>query len=88
MTSKHRSSDPPVTVLVVDDRPENIRLLDAVLTPRGYHVVPAGSGAEALELIPQSDPDLVLLDIVMPEMDGYAVCRAIREAPGRRSSPS
>jgi class 3 adenylate cyclase len=66
---------------VVDDRPENIRLLDAVLSPRGYHVVPAGSGAEALELIPQSDPDLVLLDIVMPEMDGYAVCRAIREAP-------
>jgi len=81
VTSKHRSSDPPITVLVVDDRPENIRLLDAVLSPRGYHVVSAGSGMEALELIPQSDPDLVLLDIVMPEMDGYAVCRAIREAP-------
>ena len=71
----------PVTVLAVDDQPQNLRLLDAVLSPRGYHVVPASSGEEALRLLAETNPDLVLLDIVMPGLDGYAVCRAIRENP-------
>jgi adenylate cyclase len=65
-------------VLVVDDTPENIRLLEAVLGPRGYTVDSASSGAEALERLAAEPPDLVLLDIVMPELDGYEVCRRIR----------
>ena len=69
------------TILVVDDQPQNIRLLDAVLTPRGYRVVSAKSGAEALDLLDSEQPHLVLLDIVMPGMDGYEVCRRIRENP-------
>jgi adenylate cyclase len=68
----------PTTVLVVDDQPANIRLLDAILTPRGYDVRPASSGAAALSVIEQEDVDLVLLDIVMPGLDGYEVCRRIR----------
>lgn len=68
-------------VLVVDDQPQNIRLLEAILAPRGYDVRPASSGEEALAAIDQSDVDLVLLDIVMPGLDGYQVCRAIRERP-------
>jgi adenylate cyclase len=68
----------PVTVLAVDDQPANLRLLEAVLSPRGYHVRTAGSGAEALAALAEEDVDLVLLDIVMPGMDGYQVCRAIR----------
>ena len=75
------AADPPVTVLVVDDQPQNIRLLDAVLSPRGYAVVTASSGEEALKLLPEADPDLVLLDVVMPGLDGYAVCRRIRADP-------
>jgi class 3 adenylate cyclase len=67
------------TVLVVDDQPANIRLLDAVLTSRGYDVVAAESGEEALKRINESPVDLVLLDIRMPGMDGYEVCRQIRE---------
>ncbi len=67
------------TVLVVDDQPQNIRLLEAILTPRGYVVRAAASGSEALEAVAGSDIDLVLLDIVMPGMDGYEVCRRIRE---------
>jgi adenylate cyclase len=67
-----------ITVLAVDDQPANLRLLEAVLTPRGYHVRTAGSGAEALSALAEEDVDLVLLDIVMPDMDGYQVCRAIR----------
>jgi adenylate cyclase len=71
----------PVTILAVDDQPANLRLLDAVLSPRGYRVVRATSGEQALELLPSSGADLVLLDIVMPGIDGYEVCRRIRSAP-------
>jgi class 3 adenylate cyclase/CheY-like chemotaxis protein len=66
------------TVLVVDDQPANIRLLEAILAPRGYEVATATSGEEALETISQRPVDLVLLDIVMPGLDGYEVCRRIR----------
>jgi adenylate cyclase len=70
-----------VTILTVDDQPANLRLLDAVLSPRGYRVIRASSGEQALELLPSSGVDLVLLDIVMPGIDGYEVCRRIRSAP-------
>ena len=75
-------SDNPPTVLAVDDQPPNLRLLDAVLAPRGYRVVTAGSGQEALVMLEDLDVDLVLLDVVMPGLDGYEVCRRIR-ARGR-----
>jgi adenylate cyclase len=74
-------------VLVVDDQPQNIRLLEAILAPRGYDVRPASSGEEALAAIDQSDVDLVLLDIVMPGLDGYQVCHAIRERPATAYLP-
>ena len=73
-----------VTILAVDDLPQNLRLLDAVLSPRGYRVLAAASGEEALAMLPTSEADLVLLDIVMPGMDGYEVCRRIRSRPGFR----
>ena len=66
------------TILVVDDVPENVRLLEAVLAPRGYNVVSATDGNAALELVESAKPDLVLLDVVMPGMDGYAVCSELR----------
>ena len=66
-------------ILVVDDVPENVRLLEAVLAPRGYDVVSATDGRAALELAESANPDLVLLDVVMPDMDGYSVCRRLRE---------
>ena len=74
-------------VLVVDDQPPNIRLLEAILTPRGYDVRAASSGKEALAAIDEGDLDLVLLDIVMPGMDGYEVCREIRERPATAYLP-
>ena len=66
-------------ILVVDDVPPNVRLLEAVLVPRGYEVISATDGARALELVTSAKPDLVMLDVVMPQPDGYAVCRGIRE---------
>ena len=74
-------------VLVVDDQPPNVRLLQAILTPRGYDVRTASSGEEALATLEKDDMDLVLLDIVMPGMDGYQVCREIRERPGTAYLP-
>jgi adenylate cyclase len=81
------STAPNARVLVVDDQPPNIRLLEAILTPRGYDVRAASSGEEALAAIDEGGVDLVLLDIVMPGMDGYEVCRAIRERPATAYLP-
>jgi adenylate cyclase len=65
-------------ILVVDDVPENVRLLQAVLVPRGYEVVTAHDGDAALDLVEAEEPDLILLDVMMPGLDGYAVCTRLR----------
>ena len=66
-------------ILVVDDMPANVRLLEAVLEPAGFEVLSASSGPDALELVASELPDLVLLDVQMAGMNGYEVCRRIRE---------
>jgi adenylate cyclase len=72
-------SDDRATILVVDDVPENVRLLEAVLDAHGYHVIAATDGNAALELALSASPDLVLLDVMMPPPDGLAVCRQLRQ---------
>jgi len=72
---------PPPKILVVDDTPQNVKLLGDLLGVKGYEVVTAASGVEALEQIGKHKPDLVLLDVVMPGMTGYEVCRRLRENP-------
>ena len=79
--------DPQPKVLVVDDTPQNVRVLEAMLAPRGYSVSTATSGAEALQQVASVNPDLVLLDIVMPGMDGFDVCRQLRADPATRLLP-
>jgi adenylate cyclase len=69
----------PARILVVDDVPENVRLLQAVLDAQGYDVVSATSGHAALELASSAKPDLVLLDVMMPPPDGLAVCKRLRQ---------
>src|SRR5690242_9005634 len=65
-------------ILVVDDVRENARLLEAVLIPRGYEVVIAYDGQAALDLAKANELDLILLDVVMPGLDGFAVCSHLR----------
>ena len=65
-------------ILVVDDTPHNVKLLVDLLSAKGYQVRTANSGTEALRSIAEQTPDLVLLDVIMPEMTGYEVCTKIR----------
>jgi adenylate cyclase len=71
-------SDHAARILVVDDVAQNVRLLGAVLEAHGYDVAAAPDGNAALELVASAHPDLVLLDVMMPQPDGYAVCRRLR----------
>jgi sigma-B regulation protein RsbU (phosphoserine phosphatase) len=69
------------TVLVVDDSPVNLRLLVQTLQGKGYRLLAARSGRSALDIALRTRPDLVLLDVMMPDMDGFDVCRALKSAP-------
>jgi adenylate cyclase len=77
----------PARILVVDDTPMNVKLLEGVLAGHGYAVITAPSGAVALERVRADLPDLVLLDVVMPEMSGYEVCRRLRAEEATRLLP-
>ena len=68
-------------ILVVDDTPMNVKILADVLTFKGFNVVTASGGNEGLAKVASEAPDLVLLDVMMPDLDGYSVCRAIRANP-------
>jgi DNA-binding response OmpR family regulator len=66
-------------ILIVDDEPRYVRLMEANLLTEGYQVIPAYSGQEALNLVTTQKPELVILDIMMPVLDGFTVCERIRE---------
>ncbi len=68
-------------ILIVDDVPANLKILGEILKLEGYKVRPVPNGTLALQVIEKEIPDLILLDIMMPEIDGYEVCRRLRENP-------
>ncbi len=69
------------TILIVDDEASNRKVLETLLAPEGHHTLSASSGEEALAMVAQSSPDLILLDIMMPGMDGYQVAKVLKAAP-------
>jgi DNA-binding response OmpR family regulator len=73
--------DKQTTILVVDDNRDNVEILRAFLESRGYVVVPAPDGKTALAKLEEVHPALVLLDVMMPGMDGWQVCRTIKQHP-------
>jgi len=78
---------PRGSILIVDDTPANLRLLSHILTEQGYHVRPVPDGALALAAVRAEPPDLILLDIRMPEMDGYQVCEQLKADAQTRDIP-
>ena len=77
----------PGNILIVDDIPDNLRLLSTILTGRGYEVGKARSGAMALAAVRTELPDLILLDINMPQMDGYEVCQQLKSEAKTQNIP-
>lgn len=71
-------SDGSGTILIVDDQEQNLKVVGTVLTMTGYEVIPASSGVQALKRLEVQLPDLILLDVLMPDMDGLEVCREIK----------
>lgn len=78
---------PSAKILAVDDTPTNLKMLADILSAKGYQVVSAAGGKAALEKLAQERPDLVLLDIMMPDLNGYEVCRVIRANPATEMLP-
>ena len=74
-------------ILCIDDEPHNLSLLETMLIPRGYEVVTVVSGMEALEKIKTERIDICLLDVMMPVMDGFEVCRRIKADEAHHSIP-
>ncbi|MEG4343568.1 adenylate/guanylate cyclase domain-containing protein [Microcoleus sp. A003_D6] len=75
------------TILVVDDKPDNVRLLSTILTEKGYQVRKALNGQRAIATVLEFPPTLILLDVMMPEMNGYEVCAKLKDSPKTRAIP-
>ncbi len=74
-------------ILVVDDEEKNVKLMEAILLPRGYEIVKAYNGEEALQQVAKQVPDLILLDVMMPIMNGFEVCKKLKDDPETRLIP-
>jgi diguanylate cyclase (GGDEF)-like protein len=77
----------PATILMVDDEETNLYALRLILESKGYRCLEAASGPEALQIAAAADPEVILLDIQMPEMDGYEVCRKLKADPRTATIP-
>ena len=81
------ASSPSSRILIVDDTPANIQVLTATLKERGYQISVATNGRQALEVVARVRPDLILLDVMMPEMDGFETCRQLKASEQWRQIP-
>lgn len=74
-------------ILVVDDDPDDLKMISMILQPEGYEVVTSENGREALEKVESEDPDLIILDVMMPELDGFAACAKLKSSPESKGIP-
>ena len=87
MTAQPTASASPARILIVDDDLHNRLLLEVMLAPDGYAIVSAPTGEEALVMVAQQPPDLILLDVMMPGMHGYQVVARIKSNPATKHIP-
>ncbi|MGH9346011.1 MAG: response regulator [Vicinamibacterales bacterium] len=83
----HSITDHPSRVLVVDDLEGSARLAQALLRDEGHHVLLASHGEQALDFVGRDRPNLILMDVVMPTLDGFEVCRRLKTNPEMRLVP-
>ncbi|MCP4153372.1 MAG: response regulator [bacterium] len=79
--------EPHPLILIVDDVPKNLQVLGAILRKEEYKIAPATSGVQALNMLKEIQPDLILLDVMMPDMDGFEVCAKLKESKATRELP-
>ena len=87
MEQKMADKEQKPTILIVDDNLQNLELLQAYLEDMDCQTIPATDGAEAMEIIAKQPPDLILLDVMMPKMSGFEVCKRIKNAPQTSDIP-
>lgn len=75
------------TIMVVDDDPINLSLMEAILLPEGYDVRLCASGGACMEAIRQKVPDIILLDAIMPDIDGFQICKLLKASESTRMIP-
>ena len=80
-------TNPPANILIVDDQPANLSILSDALEPEGYRILAAPSGEVALDIARRVLPDLILLDVLMPGMDGFETCRQLKNEESTREIP-
>ena len=87
LLSHHQTASSNGLILIVDDQPTNLKVLRGVLASTPYQLTFASSGQQALDRIQSAPPDLILLDIMMPGMDGLEVCRRLNQSPDYANIP-
>ena len=85
--NSNQSPTIPASILIVDDTPDNVRLLSTILTTEGYQVRKALNGQRAIATVQEFPPNLILLDVMMPDMNGYEVCAQLKASPKTSSIP-
>ncbi|MEG4803408.1 adenylate/guanylate cyclase domain-containing protein [Microcoleus sp. ARI1-B5] len=85
--NSNQSPTIPANILIVDDKPDNVRLLSTILSTQGYQVRKALNGPRAIATVQEFPPTLILLDVMMPEMNGYEVCAQLKASPKTSSIP-
>ena len=84
---KNQLNTTPPNIMVVDDSPQNLRLLEKMFRENGYYVIPVPNGEMALKIAAKNPPDIILLDINMPDMDGYEVCEHLKQMENAKDIP-
>ncbi|MCP5047283.1 MAG: response regulator, partial [bacterium] len=87
MTDKETNHSEKPLVLIVDDVPKNLQVLGGILRESGYNISLATSGPKALDMVAARPPDLILLDVMMPEMDGFQVCEQLKASGQTKDIP-
>jgi CheY-like chemotaxis protein len=80
-------SNSKATILVVDDDEKTRKMMEAMLTPQGYGVILAKDGKESVDVAVRKKPDFILMDMMMPVMDGFSACHEIKRKPGYQRNP-